>query len=250
MEKIQFFDCEATFGMPGFKRENAPITKEAMLSRFERYGIDKAVIRFEYSMSGIAKTGNAEIIEEIKDDDNLFPMWAAIPHHTGEFPSPEELVALMKGNDVRLITLPEGDWMVGEWTCGELFSTLEKYKIPLFIPISRFVNTYNGLYETLKAHKNLRIILTGIGYNALRNLYPLMKQFENLYLCTSTLKTQLGIEDICKNFGAERLVFGSGMPVLSGAASVALITYAQISDVEKQKIASGNLERLMSEVAF
>ncbi len=250
MQKIQFFDCEATFGMPGFKRENAPITKKEMLSKFERYGIDKAVIRFEYSMSGIAKIGNEEIVEEIKNDANLFAMWAAIPHHAGDFPAPEALVALMKENDVRLLTLPEGDWMVGEWTCGELFSTLEKHKIPLFIPLSRLVNTYMGLYEILKEHKDLRIILTGVGYNALRNLYPLMQQFENLYLCTSTLKTQLGIEDICKRFGAERLVFGSGMPTLSGAASVALITYAQISDAEKQKIASGNLERLMGEVAF
>ncbi len=248
MKKLEIFDCEASFGISGYKRENTPITKEEMLLRFDRYGIDCAVVRYEYSLSGVARLGNMELIDEIRDNPNLFPMWSVLPHHTGEFPTPEELVSLMKENDVRIITLPAGKWVVGEWTCGELFRTLEKHKIPLLLPLARINNGYAGLYEILQEHSDLRVILTGVGYTCLRDVYPLLEMFPNLYISTSTYKAFEGIEDTIERFGAGKLVFGSGMPALSGAASVALLTYARIGDEDKQMIASGNLKKLMSEV--
>ena len=58
------------------------------------------------------------------------------------------------------------------------------------------------------------------------------------------------IEEIAEKFGAQRLIFGSGMPGLSGAASVALITYAKLDDTRKQMIAAGNLDRLLQEVEW
>lgn len=250
MKKLEFFDCEAAFGAPGFKRETTPITKEGMLSKFDRYGIDRALMRYEYSATGIPRVGNMELLEKIRDDSRLYPVWCALPHYTGDFPAPEDLVQQMKQNDVRMLTLLGGNWMVGEWTCGELFRTMEKHKIPLLLPLNRLSNGFGSLYEILCNHRQLRVILTTVGYTCLRDLYPLLEQFPNLYVCTSTLKTQMGIEEIADKFGAERLIFGSGMPALSGAASVALITYAKLDDIRKQMIAAGNLDRLLQEVEW
>lgn len=250
MKKLEFFDCEVSFGLPGFKRETTPVTKEEILQKFDRYGIDKALIRYEYATTGIPRVGNLELIDQIRDDPQLFPMWVASPHHTGDFPHPEELVKLMQKHDVRALTLSSGSWIVGEWTSGELFRTMEKHKIPLLLPISRLSNGFADLYEILCRHRQLRVILTGFGYTCLRDLYPMLEMFPNLYLCTSTLRTQMGIEEIADKFGADRMLFGSGMPGISGASSVALITYAKLDDTRKQMIAAGNLKRLMSEVEF
>ncbi|MBE6911949.1 MAG: hypothetical protein E7473_05435 [Ruminococcaceae bacterium] len=250
MKKIEFFDCEASFGLRGFKRENMPTTKEEMLSKFDRYGIDYALMRYEFANNGFIKDGDLELCDVIKDDERLFPMWYVMPHYTGEFPAPEELVALMKEKNVKACAIQGASWTVGEFSCGELFDVLGKHKIPLLVPISRIPNGYNGLYEILKNHGDLRVILTGVGYTSLRDLYPLLSMFPNLYISTSTYKAYEGVEDTVERFGAERLIFGSGMPDLSGAASVALITYARISDEDKQKIASGNLKKLLSEVEF
>lgn len=250
MKKIEFFDCEATFGHRGFKRENMPTTKEEMLSKFERYGIDSALMRYEFANNGIQRLGNLELCEAIKNDKNLFPMWYVMPHHTGEFPAPEELIKLMNENNVKAVSLQHEGYTVGEWTCGELFDALAKHKIPVLVPLSRIPNGYAGLYELLKNHSDLRVILTGVGYTCMRDVYPLISMFPNLYISTSTYKAYEGIEDTVERFGAERLIFGSGMPELSGAASVALITYARISDEDKEKIASGNLKKLLDEVTF
>ena len=250
MKKLDFLDCESTFGFPGFKREDSPLTKDEMLERFARYGIDRAMIRYEYSATGIPRVGNMELLERIREDKNLLPVWYALPHYTGDFPAPEALVQQMKENDVRMLTLVGGNWTVGEWTCGELFSAMEKHKIPLLLPLTRLANGFAGLYEILKNHPRLRVIITTISYTCLRDLYPLLAQFPELYVCTSTLKTQMGIEGIAEKFGAHRLIFGSGMPGLSGAASVAMITYAKLDDERKQMIAARNLERLLQEVEF
>lgn len=250
MKKLELFDCEASFGISGYKRETTPITKQEMLSKFDRYGIDCALMRYEYANSSVARKGNMELVDEIRGDVRLFPMWNVIPHHTGEFPEPCELVRLMRENDVKTLTLAPGNWVVGEWTCGELFRTLERHKIALLLSLSRVTNTFAGLYEILKEHRNLRVILTGITYRCMRDVYPLLEMFPNLHICTSGYKAFEGIEDTVERFGAGRLVFGSGMPALSGAASVALLTYARISDEEKTLIASGNLKKLLSEVEF
>lgn len=250
MKKIEFFDCEASFGLRGFKRENMPTTKEEMLSKFDRYGIDYALMRYEFANNGFIKDGDLELCDAIKDDERLFPMWYVMPHYTGEFPDPKELVSLMKENNVKACAIQGGSWTVGEFSCGELFDVLGKHKIPLLVPISRIPNGYTGLYEMLKNHSDLRVILTGVGYTSLRDIYPLLSMFPNLYISTSTYKAYEGIEDTVERFGAERLIFGSGMPDLSGAASVALITYARINDEDKQKIASGNIKKLLSEVEF
>ena len=250
MNKIEFFDCEASFGLRGYKREHMPTTKEEMRSRFDRYGIDSALMRYEFANNGVTLEGNFELCDVIKNDERLLPMWYVLPHYTGEFPEPSELIKLMKENNVRAVSLQSEGWTVGEWTCGELFNTLEKHKIPVLVPIARIPNTYAGLYEILKNHKDLRVILTGVGYTAMRDIYPLLSTFPNLYISTATYKAYEGVEVTVEKFGAERLIFGSGMPELSGAASVALITYARISREDKEKIASGNLKKLLSEVEF
>lgn len=249
MKKTELFDCEASFGIGGYKRETTPITKDEMLSKFDRYGIDSALMRYEYASTGNARMGNLELCEVIKSDARLFPVWYAIPHHTGEFPAPAELVHLMKENDVKMISLPAGNWTVAEWSCGELFAMLSEHKIPLLLPLSR-AGDFNVVYNILKEHKELRVILTGVGYTTMRDVYPLLSMFPNLYISTSIYRGFAGIEDTVERFGANRLIFGSGMPNVSGASSVALLTYARISDEDKALIGSGNIKRLLSEVTF
>lgn len=250
MKKLEFFDCEVIFGNPGFKREGMPVTKEEIQQRFDRYGIDRAMMRYEYSATGIPGVGNMELLEKIREDKNLLPVWYVLPHYTGESPEPEVLIQQMKEHNVRMLTLVGGNWTVGEWTCGALFRAMEAHKIPLLLPLTRLANGFASLYDLLRNHPDLRVILTAASYTCLRDLYPLLQMFPNLYFCTSTLRTQMGIEEVADKFGAERLIFGSGMPGISGASSVALITYCKLDEKRKQMIAAGNLDRLLQEVEF
>ncbi len=55
-----------------------------------------------------------------------------------------------------------------------------------------------------------------------------------------------GIEEICRRFGARRLLFGTGLPFTEAGPSIAQITYAEISDADKRSIAGDNLRKLLA----
>ena len=90
--------------------------------------------------------------------------------------------------------------------------------------------------------------MCGAGYRCLRYLVPVMNARENLYLETGTFLMHNGFRHFCEHMGADRLLYGSGAPDGSVAATVSQLLLSEIPDEEKERIASGNLTRLLSEV--
>ena len=89
------------------------------------------------------------------------------------------------------------------------------------------------------ARPKLRLVLTNVTFRIDRNLYPLLSRCENLWVETSGYKPFCGLTEICRDFGAHRLLFGSGMPVSSCASAVALLAYAELEEDENRKLPSG-----------
>ncbi len=140
----------------------------------------------------------------------------------------------------------EQQFSLEEWSCGVLLSTVEEHQVPLFIGLDQV--DWRSVQEILSRHPALRVVLTDVSYRVDRNLSPLLDRFAGLSIETIGYKVHRGIEEICRRFGAERPVFGSGMPVYSGAAAVTMIRYARISEKERQMIAHGKLERMLGGV--
>lgn len=254
MQKLKFFDCNAYFGLRKVQMPGSFSTKEDLIKNMELYGIERALVTHAFARELDPVEGNARLMSEIKNETNLAPIWVALPHHTGEFPKPDKLISMMKEQDVRGVTLLASPayyfFSLSEWNCGDLYDALEDARIPLFLGYPQLDPNLDGLYKILKKHSKLPVVLTNANYRIARNLYPLLSRFDNLYVETFGFKAQDGIEDICDKFGAERLIFGSGMPESSGGGAVTMITYANISFEEKQMIASGNLEKLLGGVKF
>jgi predicted TIM-barrel fold metal-dependent hydrolase len=57
------------------------------------------------------------------------------------------------------------------------------------------------------------------------------------------------LEAAVKTLGAEKILFGSGFPCHSPHAAVLDVLHAEISDQDKEKIAAGNLEKLIEKAA-
>lgn len=218
----------------------------------DMYGIERALVSYSLAREFDLIEGNKMLLDEIKNDACLDPVWVAIPHHTNEFPAPEELIVQMKEANVKAITLcpTAADYFfsLAEWNCGELYSALEEHNIPLLLDMNSVDREFEVLFKILSAHPKLKLLFTNVTYRVSRNLYPLMKKFPNLYVETSGIKGQDVIQDMCEVFGAGRLIFGSNMPLGSGASAVALITYSNISASDKERIASENLNELLGGV--
>jgi predicted TIM-barrel fold metal-dependent hydrolase len=250
MEGLKFFDCNCSFGMRSIRYPGSFYKIEDLVNKMKYYGIERALVYHSMAREYSPSVGNKMLMDEIKNYPSLVPVWAVMPHHTEEFPEPYELIKQMKLNGVKIVTMfpsmMDQAYSLAEWNCGELFSVLEEHRIPLILGFEQ--TSWNELHDLLSNHPKLNVILTNVNYRIDRNMYVMLKKFDNLFIETYGYKVYQGIEQICKKFGAHRLIYGSGMPVFSGSAAVSMVNYAQISEEEKKMIAFKNLETLLEGV--
>ena len=249
MDILNFYDCNCSIGMRGILNPGSFYKVEELERKMKYYGIGKALVYHSMAKEYSPSVGNRLLMEEIKDHPVLSPVWVVMPHHTQEFFTPDELIRKMRESGIKAVRMFPGQWeqnySLAKWNCEELFTVLQEYHIPVMIGLDSI--GWNELYELLSSYPKLNLIITESDYRMDRNLYPLLEKFDKLFIEIMGYKVHSGIEQICKRFGAHRLIFGSGMPVFSGA-SISMVTYARISDDEKKLIAGGNLEKLLGGV--
>lgn len=245
---MYFFDCNTYFGNTTSMRVGAFSSVSDLVSNLKKYSVKKALVYHTLSKAYHPTFGNDALIREIENYPQLLPVWAVMPNHTNEFLSIAELEEKMRENHIKAVRMfpNEHNFSISEWCCGELIHFLEDKRIPLMIDMSSI--TCNDLYELCKSHTNLSIILIETGYSVDRKLYPLMKYFPNIYIQSGGYHACNGIENICTHFGAERIIFGSGLPSFALGSAISMIQYANITSEDKSKIAHGNLEKMLGGV--
>ena len=254
MEPIRFFDCSASFGRRRIIHKGSFWQLDELNRKMVHYGIENALVYHAMASDYEPLEGNMLLLDEIKEQPHLKPVWVVMPHQTGEFPPPGELQAQLKRYDIRAVRLTPGasnaSYSLAEWSCGLLFAMLEKCKIPTMLAASQINWNYQILHDVLEAHPLLHLILTDMPYHGARSIYPLMEKFPHLYIETIGFKVFNGIEDGCCRFGSGRFIFGSSAPLYSGGSAAGMVRYAQISDEDKRAISSGNLEKMLGEVDY
>ena len=245
MSEIPFFDCNTMVGRvpappPGFFHEPAQL-----LAEMDRAGIQQALTFHASGQHHSPEDGNRLALEATADSDRLTPCWVGQPHHTGEMPPSEDLVRQMRDAGAGALRLfpTEHQFRLGEWTCGELFDALADSGCPVLMSISH--TNWDEIASVLEAHPTLNLIVLDVYYRVDRHAYPLMARFPGLRIETATYCGHREVEKVCERFGADRLVFGTGLPLRDPGAAISRIMYAEVSDDEKAVIASGNLRRLV-----
>jgi Predicted metal-dependent hydrolase of the TIM-barrel fold len=250
MEVIDFFDCNCRVGMRSIINPGSFYNTEDLIKVMNNYGISNALTYHSMAREYNPVVGNEMLAEEIKRHSCLHPVWVIMPHHTGEFPNPDALKIQLRDNNIKAVRMfpaaHEQNYNIGEWNCGVLFRMLELNRVPLFIGLDQL--SWDELFGLCSNHPELRIVLIDLSYRVDRNLYSLLDRFQYLFLETIGYKVHNCIEEICSRFGAERLVFGSGMPIYSGGSAVSMINYARIGEKEKRMIAGENLKSLLEGV--
>jgi len=249
MEKIRFFDCNASVGRTGTPHLLDVQDSTALEREMEIAGIEEALVYHTAARDGHPPLGNALLRDEIAGRSNLHQVWVLLPHHTGEMLHPDELLYQMRQNNVRAVRLyptrARHGFTLAEWCAGELLDALDAARLPLLLDVE--IVSWEDVFALLQRHTRLPVIAANCSYRHNRFLYPLWERFDNLYVETSRFLGAGAVEDVVRLFGPERLLFGSNMPQYTGTAAVARLTYADIPREAKEAIASGNLKRLIEE---
>ena len=247
---MEFFDCNAYFGLPA-QRPLAPVSSaELLLAEMDRAGVDRALVWHIAQHDVAPQTGNAMLAEAIALHQRLWGCWTMLPNQAREFPEPDELFRQMREARVAAIRVfPESHkFLLNEVSMGALLDAMSRRRVPLFLSVKRGM-WWRGVYDVLAEFPDLTCVICDHGcWGEDRFFRPLIERYPNVAVDTSQYLLDGGIEAYVADYGARRMLYGSGFPESYFGGMMMAIKHAQIPPAAKEAIAHGNLARMIEEV--
>lgn len=236
------FDADATIGRNP-RADVGPGTVEALLARMDQVGIGAAVVSHTAARWHDPRSGNAMLDAAIAGHDRLLPCWVALPSHTGELPPPAEFVARAQAAGVAAIRIwPEDHgYDLSGPDMAPMLAALAEAGFPVLV--EAFQASWPQVEAVAAAHPELAVVVGGLGYRVLRRAAGVLERRPNVYIGTAHLSTHLGWEWLAGEFGAERLVFGTGAPERDPAEGVTRLLWSELSDDAVAAITAGTVLR-------
>jgi predicted TIM-barrel fold metal-dependent hydrolase len=257
MTDIVFYDANCQIGRHNYRLEGTPFAVEDLASDMEAQGIARRLVYHSVAKEYSPAVGNQRVLQEVAPYSGLDACWAMGAWVTEEMPRPEELAAAMQAAGVRAARFFTRYHYVpmGEWSLGVLWSELEVHRIPLFLDLGYRWATMDDfdpepVYQLCHNHPELPVILVKHRMRYNRQPYQLLATCPNLRLELSGQWNYRAVEDVCRRFGPERILFGTNWPYMDSSFAVAAVMYAEISDVERAAVAGGNLQQLLESVQW
>ncbi len=255
MPGITHFDACCVLGKSLRTHDSLPHDKPRLLEAMNHFGIHEALVLDSMSLASNPMAGNRRILEITRDEPRLHPAWSLFLPHSREFPPPAEIVAQMRDSGVcaawlmyRHFGLPLDDWAV-----DELLEPFAQARVPLFLsPDSTMEGgidrtDWTGVVRICRQFPTLPVIVSESRiYRSQRALYEALAACPNLKLDLSSVWLHHRVEFICREFGADRLVWASHLPERTPGSPLMQLNYSDISKEELAAIASGNLRDMMS----
>lgn len=250
---VTYFDCLCEIGPCHDKDPAAPWSATDALRWMDHCGIAGALVMHTLAKNNDPVNARARLKKDISiAPDRLFPVWSALPPGAGDFEnSPGEFIGEMKAAGVHAVKFYPAahNYPFHTDVIGPFFAALEKERTLALIDIDQLPTGASGIWSALSPvlakYPDLPILLQKTNWSMQRVILALMDRFPSLYIEFSRYQVSRGIEEYTRRFGADRLLFGTGLTAMSAGAARTYIDYANVSRGNKVKIAGGNLSRLL-----
>jgi len=248
MPELQFFDGCAMIGWRAARHPETIWHPDDFLRDYEYYGINAALVHHAVAVQYHQDYGNRRLLEEIAGRPRLMPEWVLLPHHTHEIAPPDELIPEMLELGVRAARLypKTHGFPTSDDICGPLLEALQERHIPLFVDVTEL--DVAAAAQLCERYPELPVVLCAVAWGVDRALEPALDRAPNLHIETHSFQGHRAYERVVNQVGAERLIFGTGLPDCSPGAAMMMCHYEDISDEDRREIAGGNLLRLLGEV--
>ena len=246
------FDANVLVGPLDQRPVGAPETVEELCETLDAYEIGRALVTHTLAKWHDPASGNARLMEALVEQERLAACWVVLPSATGEVPPEAEQVDRLLASGARAARLcPAAHRLSCEpWEMDGLLGALAERRVPLLLDSDtvhwseprpwRFIAWAAQTYPTLP------LVLLREPHANLRTLYPLMDRCPNVIVETSYFQPHDGIRLLVERYGAERLVFGTGLPVWDPALPITGLTYAGLAPDALAAVEGGTLQRLLA----
>ena len=246
MADLRFFDANVTVGRPQSETLYDPLgTPEALRRYTQGCALQGALVWHWAQMQGHPESANPLLESYRAAAPGVEVCWAVLPAATQE--QPRLLERLVENRVAAVRLFPEAHrYLMNRVVWGDLLSALADRKVPVVLSLEHGVS-WDQVYRLLADYPSLTCVLCDIGtWSMDRYTYPLLAAYPNVYVETSMLSLEDGgTEAAIRRVGAQRLVFGTGMPRRYAEATMLQLTHADLDLQDKQAIAAGNILRLM-----
>lgn len=252
---LEFVDVNCAIGPYYNPPPEYDPSAQALLARMDELGIAEACPVALMGRDYSPWEGNLWLQKNLPASPRLHPVWAVAPHYSGEFPAPAELLERMAAAGVRMVRL----FLSGVLSfldrldlpvLRELFDALAAHRVPLLLdcydPLLLHAQELEPLLSSWPQMPVI-LLLPKVVQNE-RWFHYLWERYDNLYLELSGYQVLGGIENICRRFGAERLLYGSRYPYFTPLQSMLQLIYSDIDEASKKAIAGGTARKLLREV--
>ena len=241
--RVPVFD--ANIGV-GHRRDRPAPFEDAseLLDEMRRHGIERAIV-YHVQAEDISPTEGNRALEKWADDDRSFSLqWVAGPN-------PESLRQLKglhaagKVKSIRLHNTESARIPFVDWIYGELLEWLHQERIPLWVSLADTPPT--EIMATLRPFPDLVTVLLGAHYGHAMMVRPFLRNLSNSFLELSRNETLGGTEDLIREFGVERFIYGSFYPRYALGPMLYYLHHMTLNDAELTAVCSGNLIRILGE---
>lgn len=270
MEDYSIFDANCTVGRRRMTRPSLRqyLSAKDLLAEMDYFGIQEALIAHAGASIRMLymEDVNRELLEWVDEGGGrLHPCWVWPLTQWATTPDPRAAVRSMVESGVKAVRLlpnrldPD---LVAPWVCGGLLGALEERQVPVFLERTDLAATWGldfsidtprrgfsvqSIYTICQNYPSLPVVVMWLGGHP-DIVVPLLESCPNLYLDFPCLPDHNHFDLYLRVGGAERMLYGSGLPRSSPAKVMAMVNYSGVSEEEKRLIFGDNLRRLLSEV--
>jgi len=246
MPSQDYWDAFTYPGPRERKHPAQPWSLDHLREQMDQCSIAAAMVLSTQSVLYDPHLANLALSRQLTKTERLHAIWNVMPSIGGEFPPPERLLQEMAAWNVRAVSVfpKTNGWDLSDPSSEALLRALSTRRIPVYLPRSEF-GEYHALRSLLRQWPDLLLIVPGVSWTEQRLVIPLLERHPNLHITLDHFQVHYGPEDLVARGLEDQLLHGSGAPAMSMGAHRCLIDYAEIPDAAKQKIATGNLCRLL-----
>ncbi|WP_162907026.1 amidohydrolase family protein [Allorhizocola rhizosphaerae] len=222
-------------------------TVAGLLAELDRLAIDTAYVTHSYALFGDPAEANDALFAAVAGVQRLRPVPVVIPAIGGAaVPSTVGDLDTLPARGVAMVRLAPSRHRF-DLTGPVAARWLDRLAtLGLAVAVDLEDTTPAALRTVASAHPSLPLLVLGGGFRRLRELGELLDVAPSVRLETGSLNTSGAVEWIAARWGAHRLVFGTGAPLLDDAGPRFQLDQLNLSASDRARIASGSLAAMVA----